>query len=79
MNRAGVVVTVALAQHGNGDSLSTLVKQTTAFTVMTQKKRNNLPHVQFKHVKLQLSFLEYTSGKLLYLRPRIRNLLLPLC
>ena len=26
------------------------------FTVMTQKKRNNLPHVQYKHVKSQLSF-----------------------
>jgi len=54
MNHAGVVVTkVALAQQGNGDSLSTLGE---TFTVMTQKKRNNLPHVQFKHVKSQLSF-----------------------
>ncbi len=59
MNHAGVVVIkVALAQQGNGDSLSTLGK---TFTVMTQKKRNNLPHVQSTHVKSQLSFLDFTS------------------
>ena len=55
MTYAGVVVIkVARAQQGNGDSLSTLGESFTE--CHDAKKRNNLSHVQSTHVKSQLSF-----------------------
>ncbi len=80
MTYAGVVVIkVARAQQGNGDSLSTLGESFTE--CHDAKKRNNLSHVQSTHVKSQLSFLHspavFCSGSYYRFKSLLPGLLPP--